>query len=99
MTERFICPKTEDNCAYAGYCSAEKITMDRGGPSSSSPQGRIMELMPDEVTEVMSGFCADERILALNGLVDTTTNERVRNFASIRSEQISTSESFFNGGK
>jgi hypothetical protein len=57
---------------------------------------RINELLPDEVSGLMSGFCADERVLALNSLVNTSSDENVKKFATIRAKQISTSESFFN---
>jgi hypothetical protein len=43
----------------------------------------------------MTSFCAQERIVALNGLADTSLDEHVRRSAAMRSEQIAISESFY----
>jgi hypothetical protein len=51
--------------------------------------------MADEAVEVMTSFCAQERIVALNGLADTSLDEHVRRSAAMRSEQIAISESFY----
>jgi hypothetical protein len=59
--------------------------------------GRIHEQMADEAVEVMSSFCAQERIYALNGLANVSRDDNVRRSATTRANQIEISKSFFGG--
>jgi hypothetical protein len=53
--------------------------------------------MADEAVEVMSSFCAQERIYALNGLANVSRDDNVRRSATTRANQIEISKSFFGG--
>jgi hypothetical protein len=52
--------------------------------------------MADEAVEVMTSFCAEERVVALNSLAIRCSDDLVRMSASMRSSQIILSMSFFN---
>ena len=56
-------------------------------------------MMAPEAVDVMSSFCADERIVALGGLANNTLDEFVKRSATKRAEQIIISQSFFGGAK
>jgi hypothetical protein len=96
--ERLICPNTADQCAFAGYCIVQKSISDSGGPNPGSSLDTIHGSMANEAVAVMSSFCAEERIVALDGLAATSTDEDIRTSAAKRSKQIAVSESFFSNG-
>ena len=99
MVEQLRCPETGEDCDFVGYCMSEKVTLDNGGHHATSPRGKINRLMPVEITDLNPGYCAEESKLALIGLANTTTDIGIRNYAFVRANQISTSESFFNSGR
>jgi hypothetical protein len=93
--ERLICPNTSEQCAYSGYCQTQKGIADAGGPRPGSALGNIHEAMADEAVEVMTSFCAEERVVALNSLAIRCSDDLVSMSASKRSSQIILSMSFF----
>lgn len=77
------------------YCLEQKGIADEGGPTPASALGRIHEQMADEAVDVMTSYCAEERICALNGLASASQDENVRRSAATRAGQIEMSKSFF----
>jgi len=98
LSEALKCPSSDKVCEYTDYCYAEKVIIENGGPKVNSPQEKINKMMPEEVVDLMSAYCADERILALSRLILSSSSEHLVKLATLRSDQISTSKTFFNSG-
>ena len=72
MSERFICPKSNEPCEFEGYCAIWKDLVSPGTQIANDKSKLLEDATPEQVVTIerIYGYCASDRISAAQDVLN-----------------------------